>query len=603
MLLSNSSKTGKMKKIIYKYKAVVAGMVLLVLAGCNKLVDLKPINEISDADYWKTADQYKLAANEFYTYLITFANVLYDPAPGQPPSPHSDIRSDLTASRSPFSNGTNTLPATDANWDNGYTRLRAINYLLAKDSADVDNPQRSERLVYVAEAKFFRAYVYFDLLQQFGGLPIVTKPLSTGSAELQAPRNSREEVVDLIVKDLEEAIAILPLESAMVAANKGRISKGAAQAFLGRVTLYEGTWQKFRNGDPARYNGLLDKSIAASNAVITSSQYSLFAPPALGDSALKYLFILEDEKSNPAGINKSANKEYILANRYSYTQRQIRNNVTHTLIGGGVSKKFADMYLCQNGLPITKTLMFKGYDSTRTEYINRDNRMRYTMMIDSNYYWDNENPGARTNWTSDAADIASSRGRHNAAGGTGYQSQKWCTERRLNDGEEGYDWPVIRLAEVYLNYAEAVFERNGSISDADLDKSLNLVRNRVNKNMPKLSNGLIASTSGLDMRTEIRRERTIELFLEGFRIDDLKRWKTAEIEMPMNILGIKWKGTRWETRWRTTGGQSDGAPYGYDANGFLIFEGGRKWAEKNYLLPIPTQQRALNPSLDQNPEW
>ncbi|WP_205510027.1 RagB/SusD family nutrient uptake outer membrane protein [Longitalea arenae] len=587
-----------MRTITLTYIAFVAGVLMLAVSGCNKLVDLKPINEISDADYWKTAEQYKLAANEFYNYLITFANVLYDPAPGQPPSPHADIRSDLTPSRSPFSNGTNTLVATDANWDNAYTRLRAINYLLAKDSADMDNPARADRLLYVAEAKFFRAYVYFDLLQQFGGVPIVTRPLSTSSAELQAPRNSRDEVVDLIIKDLEEAITVLPLESAISAANKGRISKGAAQAFLGRVALYEGTWQKFRNGNANRYNALLDKSISASNAVITSNEYQLFAPAVLGDSAQKYMFILEDEKSNPAGLNKSSNKEYILANRYSYTLRQIRNNVTHTLIGGGVTKKLADMYLCQDGLPINKSPLFQGYATTRSEFMNRDNRMRYTMMIDSNYYWDNENPGARTNWTSDAADVASSRGRHNAATGTGYQSQKWATERRLNDNEEGYDWPVIRLAEVYLNYAEAVYERNGNIGDADLDRSLNLVRNRVNKSMPKLNNALV-NTNALDMRTEIRRERTIELFLEGFRIDDLKRWKTAEVEMPMDVLGIKWTGTRWQTRWVVNGS----SPFPVNADGNLIFESSRKWAEKNYLLPIPTQQRALNPNLDQNPDW
>jgi hypothetical protein len=588
-----------MKKITYQYIVVVACMVFLSLAGCNKLVDMKPLNEISDVDYWKTSDQYKLAANEFYTYLITFGNVLYDPAPNTSTgSPHADIRSDLTASRSAFSNGTNALPTTDANWDNGYTRLRAINYLLAQDSLDIDNALRAERLIYVGEAKFFRAYVYFDLLQQFGGVPIVTRPLNQNSPELQAKRNTRDEVVDLIVKDLEEAIALLPLESAIAAANKGRVSKGAAQAFLGRVTLYEGTWQKFRNGDAGRYNGLLDKSIAASNAVITSTQYQLFAPAILGDSAQKYMFILEDEKSNPAGLNKSANKEYILANRYSYALRQIRNNVTHTLLGGGVSKKFADMYLSQDGLPIDKSPLFKGYERTRSEFENRDNRMRYTMMIDSNYYWDNENPGARTTWTGDAADIAGSRGIHVAASGTGYQSQKWASERRLNDNEEGYDWPVIRLAEVYLNFAEATYERNGSISDADLDKSLNHVRNRVNKTMPKLSNSLVA-TNGLDMRTEIRRERTIELFLEGFRIDDLKRWKTAETEMPMNLLGVKWTGTRWQTRWEVGGN----APYALDPNGNLIFEGSRKWAQKNYLLPIPSQQRILNPNLDQNPDW
>jgi starch-binding outer membrane protein, SusD/RagB family len=224
--------------------------------------------------------------------------------------------------------------------------------------------------------------------------------------------------------------------------------------------------------------------------------------------------------------------------------------------------------------------------------------MQYTMVIDSNYYWDNENPGSRVTWLGDAIDIANSRGRANNAGGTGYGLQKWQTERRLNDNEEGYDWPVIRLAEVFLNYAEAKFERNGVITDAELDKSINLVRNRVNKTMPKLSNAFVTA-NGLDMQTEIRRERNIELVAEGFRVDDLKRWKTAEIEMPMNVVGIKWTGTRWQTRWQTNGNP----PYPLDANGNIIFESGRKWESKNYLLPIPTQQRQLNPNLEQNPGW
>jgi hypothetical protein len=215
--------------------------------------------------------------------------------------------------------------------------------------------------------------------------------------------------------------------------------------------------------------------------------------------------------------------------------------------------------------------------------------MKYTMMIDGNYYWDNENPGARSTWLSDSADRSTSRGKHNAAANSGYANQKWGTERRLNDQEEGYDYPVIRYAEVLLTYAEAKFERNGIISDADLDKSLNLVRNRVNKGMPKLNNALVTG-NGLDMRTEIRRERTIELFLEGFRMDDLKRWKTAETEMPMPLLGIKWKGTDFETKWKLINPA-------LDADGNLILESGRKWSEKNYLYPVPTQQIQLNANL------
>jgi hypothetical protein len=165
----------------------------------------------------------------------------------------------------------------------------------------------------------------------------------------------------------------------------------------------------------------------------------------------------------------------------------------------------------------------------------------------------------------------------------------------LNDNEEGYDYPVIRYAEVLLNYAEAFFERNGSITDADLDRSLNLVRNRVNKTMPKLSNTFVTA-NGLDMRTEIRRERNVELYFEGFRVDDVKRWKTAETEMPMDIQGITWTGTAWATKW--TGISSK------IVNGVYRLETGRTWAEKNYLLPIPTQQIQLNPNLaPNNPGW
>lgn len=577
-----------MKKIAFKYISVMAGVMILFQFSCNKLVDLKPNNEISDANYWSTPAQFKLAANRFYTYLRTFTDIMND-------NPHSERRADLLYTRdgiNVFSSGTNTIPQTDGNWNTAYTRIREVNYLL--DKADA-YPAPGDVSVYVAEAKFFRAYTYFDLLEQYGAVPIVESPLTVNSPELFAARNTRDEVVDFIVKDLEDAIAGLPLESAIPTADKGRISKGAAQAFLGRVALYEGTWQKFRN-NTTRANLLLDKAITNSDAVITSGLYQLFAPAVLGDSAMKYMFILEDEKSNPAGLGKSANHEYILANRYSYTQRQIRFNVTKTCLNNvfWATKKMADMYLCQDGLPISQSPLFLGYSTTRSEYSNRDNRMKNSLLINGNYYWNNQNPGSRVTWTGDAADIAHSAGLVNLAGNSGYGPQKWCTERSLNDNEEAYDYPVIRYAEVLLNYAEAVFERNGSISDADLDKSLNLVRRRINTSMPKLSNAFVA-TNNLDMRTEIRRERNVELFFEGFRVDDLKRWKTAETELPMDIQGITWTGTEWQTKWPGISGQIVGGVYRLQTN--------RTWGEKDYLLPIPSQQIALNPNLTQNPGW
>lgn len=583
-----------MKKYIKEYFLLLACPFALVQFSCNKIIDLKPINELSDESFWENAGQFELAANEFYTYLRSFTHVLDD-------MPHADRRSDFIIIRDGggdlFSSGRNTIPASDGNWNTAYSRLRDINYFLQKAETYA---QPNEIAQYVAEARFFRAYVYFDLLQQFGGVPIYTRPLTTNSQELYAPRNTREETIDFIINDIEEAIPVLALESAIPAAKKGRISKGAAQAFLGRVTLYEGTWQKFRN-NVTRANILLDKSITSSNAVITSSEYQLFAPAALGDSAQKYMFTLENQKSNPAGITKAANKEYILANRYDFNLRQIRMNITHAVLNNVfyMSRKLANMYLSQDGLPIEKSPLFQGYQTTTSEFENRDNRMRYNIMIDGQYYWSNENKGSRVNWTGDAVDRANSDGPHNAAKGNGYANQKWATERNLQDREEAYDFPVIRLAEVYLNYAEAVFERNNVITDADLDKSLNLVRNRVNKNMPKLSNGFVAA-AGLDMREEIRRERNIEFYFEGFRIDDLKRWKTAEIEMPKDMLGIKWKGTAWESRWKLANGNP---PYTINADGILVMENGRQWEQKHYLLPIPSQQIQLNPALEQNPDW
>ena len=576
-----------MKKLLKYIQSVTILSALLFAGACNKAVDLKPINEISDASFWTTPSQYQLAANEFYNYLRTFTDIIND-------NPHADRRGDfmwLGASNS-FSNGSNAVPASDGNWNTSYTRIRATNYLLDKAKS---YPIQADIAQYVSEAKFFRAYIYFDLLQMYGDVPIVDKLLSISSPELTAARDSRDKVVDFIIADLEAAITTLPLETAIAASDKGRVSKGAAQAFLSRVALYEGTWQKFR-GNATRANTLLDKAIANSDAVITSAQYQLFAPAALGDSAQKYMFILENQKSNPAGIVKAANKEYILANRYDQASRQIRFNVTKTVEANifFLTKKFVNMYLSQDGLPIEKSPLFQGYGTTTSEFVNRDNRMRYTMLRDGQYYWSNQLIGSRVTWLGDAADIANSLGRFDGVRGSGYHTQKWSAERQVNDNEEGYDYPVVRYAEVLLNFAEAKFEKDGTISDADLDKSLNLVRNRVNKTMPKLSNALVA-TNGLDMRTEIRRERNIELYFEGFRVDDLKRWKTAETEMPQPLDGITWTGTQFQTRWPAISGAI--------VNGNYRLETARKWADKNYLLPVPTQQIQLNANLTQNPSW
>jgi len=585
-----------MKTIRIKYAVII----VVLLFGCKDQLDLEPLDSISDENFWKSANDFKLAANQFYTFERSFIDVVNNTNPEN--TPHHDNRADFAGEGNAWSRGQNTIPATDNVWNSNYSgnrptgawsRIRVINYLL-NEAATYPRPE--EIVVYVAEAKFFRAYVYFELLQLYGGVPVIDKLYAIDSPELYGKRNTRDETADFIIADLNAAIPDLP-EVPNTDANYGRAGKSAARAFLSRVALFEGTWQKtMTNPNTTRANALLDMAIAASDAVISSGLYSLFQPPTLGDSAQKYMFILENQKSNPAGIVKSANKEYILANRYDQSIRQIRLDISR-IGGGGGNKSYADLFLCKDGLPVDKSPLFQGYAKMNSEFKNRDNRMKYTMKIPGGYYWKGYVNLARINWLGDAAEKAQADASPFLPNsGSGYGGQKWIAERSVPQSQEGYDYPVIRYAEVLLNYAEAVFERTGTISDADLDKSLNLVRLRVNKTMPKLSNSF-ASLNGLDMQTEIRRERSIELNAEGFRIDDLKRWHIAVAVLTQPLLGIKWTGTEYVTKWPAASSLPK------DANGNIIVDASRSFSDKNYLLPIPSQQILLNPNLEQNPGW
>ena len=563
--------------------------ILVMALGCltYSCLDLDPKDQIADGNYWQEASDFKLFANQFYGWTRDFSNSVYD-------APHSDKRSDLILDKSGtnvYSNGTNSIPTGDNNYTDNYNRIRRTNILFQK-AESYGNQSDIEQ--YIGEAKFFRAYCYFELLQLYGDVIITKKPLDVTDPEMKVARNDRSEVVDFMIQDLKDAAGQLPLTSAV---ENGRVGSEGAWAFLSRVALYEGTWQKFR-GNEARGKELLDVAAKAAKEVINSKNFSLYTPAILGDSAQKYMFILEDVKSNPAGLLKASNTEYIFSRRHDETLNPIGKNITKECLANAqqIAQKFAALYLCQDGLPIEKSslYLFKVDGIIAHEYQNRDNRMLYTLCVPGGYYWSNEN--SRVNWTSDAADKASASIKgYSPANGSGYANQKWAAERKVQTNSEGYDYPVIRYAEVLLNYAEAVYERDDAISDDDLNISLNLVRNRINKSMPKLSNNLVTA-NGLNMREEIRRERTVELFNEGFRIDDLKRWKTAETEMPKDFLGIKWTGTEYATKWPNVS-------YAKNSDGYIILETGRKWESKHYLYPLPTDQLQLNPNLKQNPGW
>lgn len=579
---------------LHKIKNILA--VIAAGALLQSCLDLDPQDQLAETNIWSSPSDYELFANQFYGWTRDFKEIL-DNNSTKPV--HSDYLSDLFTSKDDhnrFSNGTNSVQESDGNYGTEYSHIRRTNLLLQNAENYADQTAIAQ---YVGEAKFFRAYSYFNLVQLYGNAIIVKKPLDVASPELKVAQNDRSEVMDFIIEDLEDAAELLPKFSELTGEDNGRISREGCWAFLSRVALYEGTWQKFRD-NAERGKALLDIAAKASKKVIDGKAFSIFKPEVLGDSAQKYLFILEDAKSNPAALQKSANKEYIFSRRHDEILSPIGTNITKgSLINVvWVSRKFANMYLCQNGLPITyngtTNPLFKGYGKMDSEFMNRDNRMRYTLARPHDNFWSNNNP--RVTWLGDAEDLKSaSLKNYTPDTGTGYHNQKWASERAVKDNFEGYDYPIIRYAEVLLNYAEAVFERDGEISDADLNLSLNLVRCRINANMPKLTNSFVTK-NGLDMQTEIRRERTIELYNEGFRLDDLKRWKTAETEMPQDIQGIQWKGTEYETKWAK-------CPHSKNSEGILVLETDRKWEEKHYLFPLPKDQLQLNPNLVQNPGW
>ena len=566
---------------------------LLCMSVFSSCLNLDPQDQLGGNAMWTSVSDYEQFANSFYGWTRDFSDIL--------DGEHSDKRSDIITyeTYNAYSNGSNTVPSSDSRYTDNYDNIRRVNLLL-QNMKSFSN--FSDIAQFVGEAYFFRAYSYFDLVQLYGDVIITKTPLDINSPEMKQERNNRGEVVDFIIDDLNKSVELLPNFSELGNVGYARISKEGANSFLSRVALYEGTWQKNR-GNIERGKNLLDIAAKAAKNVIDSKQFALFGTEgtsvSLGDSAQKYMFILEDVPSNPAGLQKKDNHEYIFARCHEEVLSPIGTNITKGCLNNvlWITRKFANMYLCSNGLPIEYNgqinPLFQGYNTKKSEFINRDNRMRYTLLMPGTRYFSNVLGQSRISWDNSDYEDSNQSVMYNPTSGTCYNNQKWCTERFVQDTKEGYDCPIIRYAEVLLNYAEAIYERDDKIEDIDLDMSLNLVRCRVNKNMPKLSNNFVTD-NGLNMREEIRRERTIELFNEGFRIDDLKRWKTAEIEMPQDMLGIKKSGTEYE---------STNLKYPTNIDGCIIVESERTWGEKNYLYPIPSDQIQLNPNLKQNPGW
>ncbi len=553
-------------KNIYKYFLLAS----IISMGCKKDLDLNPLDKVSDASYWKTPKDFQLFANDFYNGLQGAHNYTENNSDiafgiGTDPATNADNRS--------MSNGSYLASSSSPLWDNSYKYIRAANYLLQKAqesglSTEIDR--------WAGEALFFRAYNYWNLVKSFGGVPKIDKVLDVTSPELYTTKSSQSEIINFILADLDDAISKLPLQSELTGDETGRVTRGAALALKARAALYMATWTKYHaEGDPTNY---FTDAISAAEEAIASNEYDLYT--GMGADSYKYLFILQGDDS----------KEVILAKRY-YANR-ITHNWTRELWFNYMvpTKNLADLYLSTDGLPITESPLFQGYNTLTSEFQNRDPRMAMTFVVPGSLVFKEQGflPDFPGFLGSDATR-------------TGYKIRKFLDETTEAANFAGqYDFKEFRYGEVLLILAEALYEKNSSISDADLGRTINVLRSRVN--MPALTNAFVTA-NGLNMLDEIRRERTVELAFEGFRRDDLRRWKLAETVLPQAIKGVKFVGTEYQTKYPDV---KPGENIQVDQNGFIIAEpaSDRQFLPKQYLDPIPLQQIQLSKgTLQQNEGW
>ena len=594
------------------------------------------------------------------------------------------------------SNGGGTAPESSGSWGGPYGQIRDCNILLEKAEEYAGDKNAISHAV--GTAHFFRAWQYFKLLKTYGGVPIADHSLDLTDPTLQAPRNSRYEVANFIINDLKEAVKLLTKEKDIPDADKGKISKEAAQSFLARVALYEGTWEKYvpsigydLDGDgtnsgagtakPEGYPSvteLLTLAKTMSKDVITEAETGTFKLWNECDSlSYYYLFNIDDAEGNIPnfkGKGKATNKEFIIYRKYDFNIAKPNKNISHTVIVGlatSISQQFGESFLCRNGLPIRicytgnmanaqNNPQFEGYKTFVGEYRNRDYRFISCTYIPDRTFWSSRvedgrqltatgkpypdpvfpqndevyNPGDPA--YSSSCGVFKPTLRNNSTA-SGYGSRKYLIEgANRPSNTESADYPNLRLAEVHCIYAEATCELNGgNISDEDLDFSIN--KNRARARVAPLTNALIANVwdagywdyvqnktvcKKMNMLDEIRRERACELFGEGHRMDDLKRWGIAHINLVGQKLGHYVLGTAYETE-KANSAQYFGEPCYYPEKYPLrygIYEGtgkndpdyGRSIAndpttlnfiQRDYLTPLPLDQMRLNTNLKQNPGW
>ena len=562
-----------MKQIIV-YIGVAA---VLSLTACNDSFLERSPQSINDKTFWNTPSDLEAYVNNFYSWLPSGVTSIAD----------GESDDQVPNGISQYFWGQYTTPTPEAsswcNWSKGaWEPIRLTNYFMTHYKTVVGSEADINK--YVGENRFFRALQYAGLMRTFGDLPWVDKELGTDSPELYDAKLKRYEIMDKIIEDFDFAIQWLPEKPAA-----GRIGKDVARHLKARTCLHEATYYRYHTelGWQDKAERLLKLAADETDAIINSGRYEIYNT---GKPEKDYyeMFVIED---------KSNLKEAILP--VTYLDGKRKHGMSRTLweANTGFSKDFMEGYLCKDGKPISLSSYYKGDDNMRNETADRDPRLKQTVLT-----WDF--PTRVTVSTNDSTFITEESKFIDQYCYTGYKSIKYFipTDKAFEANNNTYDGIAYRYAETLLINAEAKAEL-GTISQVDLDKTINVLRDRVG--MPHLTTNVGFTDPnwtkwGYELSPllqEIRRERRVELAGEGRRWDDLMRWKAGKI-----CDNIKtYVGKRQPEK-----GGKYAIVYPNYTNEDYSYEAGksRTWDDRLYLRPIPTAELQRNPNLlPQNPGW
>lgn len=562
--------------------------ILVFLAGCSDLLDIKPTNIISEEDVKNDP-----------VLVDAFLNRIYNSTRWQSVGsgePDQALLHVMAGESQVFAGWQTPWNAAkkiiDANGGPGqleywpYGNIRSANEIIdILKEAKFDQAMIEQK---TAEARFLRAFLYFELVKRYGGVPLITEPQSIDQPieELYVARNSEKEVYDFIASEMDELVNILPEEHN--SDDFGRPTKWAAYALKSRAMLYAGSIAKYGT---KQLNGLLgfdasdadayyQKSYNAALEIINNSSHQLFME--YDDPVQNYNRLFLDER----------NSEVILAKVYDLSLTEVHSWGFLCMPDGFQTGWGSNnwMYLESfekyeytdgtSGVLDPATLDGKTLVSLDDVLLNKDPR-----FLASAFYpetpWQGSKVYMHTNTVGAIPDgsawpkVAPKRNRIKA----GLMIRKRVNEDiKLPIGKENEeDWIVFRTGEMYLNAAEAAFEM-GDMANAEL--MINAIRNRAG--MPDKTNLTVE---------DIRNERFVELYIEEHRYWDLRRWRIAVDELNGNgFSGIKWIYHIEEDMYTM---QKKGADFG----------GMRSFSERNYYLPIGSGRIADNPNLVENPGY